>query len=66
LKQRDLRNLNLGDLKKGPKGAYVPSHTKKRVSQIHSRIINAGLELQESSTLSYVKKIMGDVRLCEA
>jgi predicted transcriptional regulator len=29
LKQRGLRNLNLGDLKKGPKGAYVPPHKKK-------------------------------------
>jgi hypothetical protein len=28
LKQRDLRNLNLAGLKKGPKGAYVPPHKK--------------------------------------
>jgi hypothetical protein len=28
LKQRDLRNLNLGDLKKGPKGAKVSPHKK--------------------------------------
>jgi hypothetical protein len=33
LKQRDLRNQNLGDLKKGPKGVYVPPHKKKNEKQ---------------------------------
>jgi hypothetical protein len=38
LKQRDLRNLNLGDLKKGPKGAEVPPHKKKLQDMIKERI----------------------------
>jgi hypothetical protein len=29
LKQRDLRNLNLGDLKKGPNGGVSPTSKKK-------------------------------------
>jgi hypothetical protein len=29
LKQRDLRNQNLGDLKKGPKGGLSPTPQKK-------------------------------------
>jgi hypothetical protein len=30
LEQRDLRNLNLGDLKKGPKGGVSPTPQKKK------------------------------------
>jgi hypothetical protein len=36
LKQRDLRNLNLGDLKKGPDGGLSPSPQKNcRVASCH-------------------------------
>jgi predicted transcriptional regulator len=30
IEQRDLRNLNLGDLKKGPNGGVSPTPQKKR------------------------------------
>jgi hypothetical protein len=31
LEQRDLRNLNLGDLKKGPNGGVSPTPQKKSI-----------------------------------
>jgi hypothetical protein len=34
LKPRNLRSLNLGDLKKGPKGAQVPPHKKKDILRV--------------------------------
>jgi hypothetical protein len=35
LEQRNLRNLNLGDLKKGPNGAVSPTPQKKDEEEIH-------------------------------
>jgi hypothetical protein len=35
--QRDLRNLNLGDLKKGPNGGVSPTPPKKRIGFVFGR-----------------------------
>jgi hypothetical protein len=43
LEQRDLRNLNLGDLKKGPNGGVSPTPQKKDTS------INVAEEVAETS-----------------
>jgi hypothetical protein len=45
LKQRDLRNLNLGDLKKGPNGGVSPTPQKK------ARGNRAGLDAVEERKL---------------
>jgi hypothetical protein len=56
LEQRDLRNLNLGDLKKGPKGGVSPTPQKKTVRE------KMCLQQDEAPALYiYTKMIESDV-----
>jgi hypothetical protein len=40
LEQRDLRNLNLGDLKKGPNGGVSPTPQKNLEQQTHRNYVD--------------------------
>jgi hypothetical protein len=40
LKKRDLRNLNLGDLKKGPNGGVSPTQQKKTMKGVLSQLLS--------------------------
>jgi hypothetical protein len=42
LEQRDLRNLNLGDLKKGPNGGLSPTPQKKNLVSRYSDCLRVG------------------------
>jgi hypothetical protein len=50
LEQRDLRNLNLGDLKKGPNGGISPTPQEKSVK----RTVKFTMEVEATDTLLFL------------